>query len=517
MSNELINVKSIDKLSGMKFFIPSYQRGYRWKAKQVEQLINDIRSFQPTEKTPFYFLQALAVAKDEINNQYNVVDGQQRLTTINLILGENDKSISIFYAREADKALDRYFKDEANKIINGQLGEENCDTRIAFCQKLKTCCRFLFYQISKEKELDTFNELNSGKIAAKDSELVKCIMLSINRDESPLVTQARAVEWDTIERELNKQDFFAFLTPRNTWKENDRMTVLLRYAGFSPNKESNEVFPFLAEIQEELKKSSRESVWKKICAAYYQLIAWYDNPVLYHAFGVLVHRKGVDKIPSVVNGYDINKEIKNLSKYIHDDEYNDYKKGGNNLHNYLLLSNVAFCWKRWPMRYSFLRHRNIEEWSLEHIFARNQKNLSEDELKEWIPGITTSQIKEYQDACEKDDNGASWLAEQLKEQYPTQEDNTIKNLALLPKDANSSLNNKLFNGKRNAIIHWANQSWEDYWVPPVTEAIFMKSLVGLNPNIPYWSDDDKQSYKTAMGNDIKSFIQAIEAIKDITL
>ena len=71
-----VSIKSIDEFSqNFQFYIPSYQRGYRWKAKQVSQLINDIMFFQPTEKTPFYFLQALAVAKDETNNRYNVVDG----------------------------------------------------------------------------------------------------------------------------------------------------------------------------------------------------------------------------------------------------------------------------------------------------------------------------------------------------------------------------------------------------------------------------------------------------------
>ena len=120
-----VSIKSIDDFrKNTQFYIPSYQRGYRWKAKQVSQLINDIISFQQTEKTPFYFLQALAVANDEKNNRYNVVDGQQRLTTIKLILGENDNSISISYDREADKALDRHFKDEATKKIKELLGEE---------------------------------------------------------------------------------------------------------------------------------------------------------------------------------------------------------------------------------------------------------------------------------------------------------------------------------------------------------------------------------------------------------
>ena len=43
----------------------------------------------------------------------------------------------------------------------------------------------------------------------------------------------------------------------------------------------------------------------------------------------------------------------------------------------------------------------------------------------------------------------------VKEEYPKEEDNSINNLALLPKNANSSLNNKLFNGKRDKIRDWA--------------------------------------------------------------
>ena len=89
MSNNISLKAIVDfKNDNINFFIPSY-RGYRWKKRQVSQLIDDIDSFSPTESTPFYFLQALAVAKDIENNRVNVVDGQQRLTTLKLILGED--------------------------------------------------------------------------------------------------------------------------------------------------------------------------------------------------------------------------------------------------------------------------------------------------------------------------------------------------------------------------------------------------------------------------------------------
>ena len=88
-----ISLKSIKELKDINFYIPSYQRGYRWKSKQVHQLIDDIEMFTPTENNPFYFLQALAVAKDEEKKCVNVVDGQQRLTTLKLILGDSNDNI----------------------------------------------------------------------------------------------------------------------------------------------------------------------------------------------------------------------------------------------------------------------------------------------------------------------------------------------------------------------------------------------------------------------------------------
>ena len=139
----------------INFYIPSYQRGYRWKSRQVSQLIDDIDSFSPTESTPFYFLQALAVAKDIENNRVNVVDGQQRLTTLKLILGEESGELPIDYAREANEALDKHFMSMAQKVIEEKLGETGTERRTEFCKKIKERCRFLYYEVDIDKELST--------------------------------------------------------------------------------------------------------------------------------------------------------------------------------------------------------------------------------------------------------------------------------------------------------------------------------------------------------------------------
>ncbi|MDR2510308.1 MAG: DUF262 domain-containing protein, partial [Spirochaetaceae bacterium] len=60
-----IELKSIGELLGMNFFIPSYQRGYRWDKQQVEDLLNDIYAFasKDNEAKEFYCLQPIVVKK----------------------------------------------------------------------------------------------------------------------------------------------------------------------------------------------------------------------------------------------------------------------------------------------------------------------------------------------------------------------------------------------------------------------------------------------------------------------
>ncbi len=81
-------------LGDKKYIIPAYQRGYKWEAKDVTRLLDDIATFEPNEELDlFYCLQniTLVEAKDNVDGSqsikgYNVVDGQQRLTTLIVIL-----------------------------------------------------------------------------------------------------------------------------------------------------------------------------------------------------------------------------------------------------------------------------------------------------------------------------------------------------------------------------------------------------------------------------------------------
>ena len=172
-----IELKSVSELLGMKFFIPSYQRGYRWTEQQIGNLLNDIYAFNKGVDGDFYCLQPLVVKEqskvnlldeiksadsiEEVENllkgSWTVIDGQQRLTTIYLILkalgeekcpsleyerdsyikkcdefnGVDDSNIEIYHLTKAKDFIDKWIQEKRNNEekcwINPRNIEECCD------------------------------------------------------------------------------------------------------------------------------------------------------------------------------------------------------------------------------------------------------------------------------------------------------------------------------------------------------------------------------------------------------
>lgn len=83
----------------IRYRIPAYQRGYRWTPIQVTQLLDDIREFtkrQNPKPEQFYCLQPLVLRAND-NGAFDVVDGQQRLTTLLLILRHFNERLAAEY------------------------------------------------------------------------------------------------------------------------------------------------------------------------------------------------------------------------------------------------------------------------------------------------------------------------------------------------------------------------------------------------------------------------------------
>ena len=71
---------------GVRYVIPRYQRAYAWEEKEIEQLIDDICDDNDPKRD--YYIGSLIVARRKVDDgvEYEGIDGQQRLTTIYLLL-----------------------------------------------------------------------------------------------------------------------------------------------------------------------------------------------------------------------------------------------------------------------------------------------------------------------------------------------------------------------------------------------------------------------------------------------
>ena len=88
MSGEItyLKVEDIFNSGNGKYKIPIYQRNYAWKEPQIRQLIRDIYDYCEKNKEKKYYIGTLVVRPDKEKNTFEVIDGQQRLTTLSMLV-----------------------------------------------------------------------------------------------------------------------------------------------------------------------------------------------------------------------------------------------------------------------------------------------------------------------------------------------------------------------------------------------------------------------------------------------
>lgn len=101
--------------SEFEYYIPSYQRPYAWTTEQAEVLFDDLYQFFIDKTADNYFLGSIVLIKEEGNSKSEVIDGQQRLTTL-----------SILFAVMAEAFDDEELKGECKSYIweKGNIGQK---------------------------------------------------------------------------------------------------------------------------------------------------------------------------------------------------------------------------------------------------------------------------------------------------------------------------------------------------------------------------------------------------------
>jgi len=199
-----VELKTLNELSQYSFYIPAYQRGYRWTEQEVKDLLNDITEFMPREivgsdDRTWYCLQPVVV-KQRKENEYEVIDGQQRLTTAYLILHylnqdfvekKRDKLFNLDYETRPDSkifiqhpevdsssCIDFYYMHQAYSTIEKWFEASEQQTSFDkndFRSKIKFHTKVIWYETTEENPITVFTRLNIGKISLTNAELIKAL------------------------------------------------------------------------------------------------------------------------------------------------------------------------------------------------------------------------------------------------------------------------------------------------------------------------------------------------------
>lgn len=227
--NNIMQRRAIPELLNKKYYIPEYQRGYRWEDKQVLNLLDDLDTFFSGDtKGQFYCLQPIVVKEVTIDNEkwLEVIDGQQRLTTILILMKVFDQlnapkfglpkthsytiryatrpsiqnifdTISITSVPSTNKAVidesknqwpgmidSLYIYNAAKTILNWFMDEQPRIFRYGqyFYNTVNSgdkSVQVVWYETNEDKDPhDIFNRMNSLKVGLSCSELIRSIFLS---------------------------------------------------------------------------------------------------------------------------------------------------------------------------------------------------------------------------------------------------------------------------------------------------------------------------------------------------
>lgn len=544
--------KGVLEIKG-NFFVPDYQRGYRWGENEVKQLLDDIdENRKKNEKERGqnnYYLQPI-VLKEKGEN-YELIDGQQRLTTLYLILNcikevlpNTSINYNINYATRQEtqnflkeinlsrkeENIDFLFIAKAYSTIRNWFGidDKEIDSMgiaMDFYRELRKYVKIIWYEPEDNVSgVDLFTRLNIGRIPLTNSELVRALFLSRNSDLTPAEQLEIAAEWDNIEKELHQPSFWAFLTNYQPEDYPNRIDLLfdLMAGGKSRDKYAT-FFYFNNKIKE---KEKKQDVWKEIVAYFARLKEWYEDREVFHKVGFLVADNN-----NLIQLLERSKEMKKSERNIFLDnqikarlekislENLNYENKADTqrvllLFNILSVKNINDNTLRFP----FDKYKNKNTtWSLEHIHAQNAETLNTTEKrKEWLrlhkeileeetelakkianmleKGITTEQFRELQQEVFK----------QLPNETEGDYLDSLANMALLNVGNNAALNNSVFEVKRRKIIEMDKAG---AYIPYCTRMVFFKYYTPTPSNLHFWGADDREAYIKDIRETLKPYLR----------
>lgn len=454
--NTEIRLKSVNELlvgddgNPARYWIPPYQRGYRWTETQVTQLLDDLWDFIQTSNKShdgsFYCLQPLVVRRRN-DGSYEVVDGQQRLTTIFILLSYNRDILNImrkqryvidFETRDpsflAEIDLDRagenpdfYHICEAWQAIDAWCSDRDGSHVLTLVQHLLSDgqtgpnVRVIWYELAAEDDpVAAFTRLNVGKIPLTEAELIRALFLRRARHDEATENMALriAYEWDQIEKRLQDDAFWYFLQNEDSGG-GSRIDLVFRLANYLATAQDDGLFdgkPYSVffHFSDRLRENSAEYEWKLVRDIFMSLEEWYEDRELFHVIGFILQQGGRGNLSTIAalmaQSLDLPKQefskalrerifkalfgqsledvspnelMEEISEFCGDATY---AIGATKLRNLLLLFNLTSLLSdsRSNVRFQFDSFKR-ERWDIEHIRSvSSSRPDAVHEQNEWL-------------------------------------------------------------------------------------------------------------------------------------
>ncbi|WOC63288.1 DUF262 domain-containing protein (plasmid) [Paenarthrobacter sp. AT5] len=413
----ILERRAVGDIEG-SFFVPAYQRGYRWGTEEVGRLLDDIWASNGDS----YYLQPIVV-KPMSDGRWELIDGQQRLTSLFLIfqymqsegLQNSGAGFTIEYETRSGSAdfLSKPTESRRRENIDfhhifvayahisqwfDQYGHRKQWAANRFYDYLFESVRVIWYEAAKELDsIALFTRLNVGRIPLSDAELVKAQLLAKlqHRPGFSDRSEQTAAQWDQFERELRVPEVWSFVTTRPE-DEPTRISLILdaladRRGGTPFDGHRPRYYTF--ETLRPMIDDDPQAFWDEVVKLHSLIIGWYEDRDIFHKVGYLVasRKHTFASLLHAVSGLTrpalqaVLDELIAKHLNLNADEVADldYQKSGSKCSDVLLLMNVETVRRRADSteHYSFHAHsRGV--WSLEHIHAQNALDLKRD-TKVW--------------------------------------------------------------------------------------------------------------------------------------
>lgn len=337
MSEELL--KSVREVfqKGKHYNIPEYQRGYKWTSQNVKTLLDDLSKFKENhdekDVSSFYCLQNITLVPAE--NGYNVVDGQQRLTTLYILMSYLKKKGQLDESLFCPDCLQYSVREETHKLLSDEIATGKVwespinpndaerkdqwyildvakgikewfedDAHTLDTSTITDHLKLIENAMEKGNENDIFAGLNGGKVDLDGADLVRAELITRAAREKyrkldpnkvgefrvhiGLVLDEMVKWWN----DLDHQTFFSQMLPNDKdtkeFSNNYKINILYRLY-FEAYKTDKDKFGFrFFENGHDINKCQGDDhyeLYASLIAMHNTLKDWYNSPKMYHWIG----------------------------------------------------------------------------------------------------------------------------------------------------------------------------------------------------------------------------------------